>query len=191
MQTILELHRRSLAAIRPIVAGIRPADLDRPTPCAGWDLKALLAHMIGQDHGFAAAASADVGEDAFRPRAPSTRAHEAGLAAVTAAFAAADPDRPVPLAEFEGRRFPLRAVVGFHLIDTLVHGWDVAVALGDRTDYDDELVTAALQQAELVPDGPLRTVPGAAFAPVLPVAADSTGWNRVLALLGRDPDQAA
>ncbi|CCH28554.1 TIGR03086 family metal-binding protein [Actinosynnema sp. NPDC047251] len=191
MQTILELHRRSLAAIQPIVAGVRPTDLHRPTPCAGWDLTALLAHMIGQDHGFAAAVLADVGEEAFAPREPSTSAHEAGLAVVAAAFAAADPDRRVLLAEFEGRRFPLRNVIGFHLIDTLVHGWDVAVAVGGKLDYDDDLVAAALEQAELVPDGPMRTAPGAAFAPVLPIAADSTGWNRTLALLGRDPDWTA
>lgn len=191
MQTIIELHRRSLAAIQPIVAAVRPQDLTSPTPCAGWDLGALLAHMIGQDHGFAAAVRADVGEEAFVPREPSPEAHQAGLAAVAAAFAAADPDRPVLLAEFEGRRFPLHNVIGFHLIDTLVHGWDVAAALGTKTDYDDDLVAAALQQAELIPDGPMRTAPGAAFAPVLPEAAHSTGWARTLALLGRDPEWTA
>jgi uncharacterized protein (TIGR03086 family) len=187
MQSIRDLHRRSLDAIRPIIARVRPADLDCPTPCADWDLRALLAHMIGQDHGFAAAVLADVSADAFAPREPSIAAHEAGAAVVVAAFATADPTRPVLLAEFEGRRFPLRSVIGFHLLDTLAHGWDVASSLGIEVDYDDDLLTAVQAQAELVPDGPARTAPDAAFAPTLPIAAESTEWARTLALLGRDP----
>lgn len=188
MQNIAELHRRAVDAVRPIVARVRPADLDRPTPCAGWDLRALLAHMIGQDHGFAAAALADVTVEAFAPRDPVAGAHRAGADAVVAAFAAAGPDRQVLLAEFQGRRFPLPTVIGFHLIDTLVHGWDVAAALGEPADYDDELVAAGLAQAELVPTGAVRTAPGAPFAPVLDTAAGLTGWPRTLALLGRNPD---
>ncbi|TCO65107.1 TIGR03086 family metal-binding protein [Actinocrispum wychmicini] len=187
MQNIRDLHRRSVDAIRPIVARVRPADLDSPTPCAGWDLRTLLAHMIGQDHGFAAAVLADVSAEAFAPREPSIAAHEAGTAVVVAAFATADPARPVLLAEFEGHRFPLRNVIGFHLLDTLVHGWDVASSLGIQVDYDEDLLTAVQTEAELVPGGPARTAPDAAFAPILPIAADSTGWARTLALLGRDP----
>lgn len=187
MQNIRELHRRSLDAVRPIVARVRPADLDRPTPCADWDLRTLLAHMIGQDHGFAAAALADVPAEAFAPREPSIGAYEAGVAVVAAAFAAADPARPVLMPEFGDRRFPLQAVLGFHLVDTLVHGWDVAASLGVGVTYDDDLVAAAQAQAELVPDGAVRTAPGAPFAPVLPLAAELTGWDRTLALLGRDP----
>jgi uncharacterized protein (TIGR03086 family) len=188
MQNIRELHRRSLDAIRPVVARVRPADLSRSTPCAGWDLRTLLAHMIGQDHGFAAAVLADVSAEAFAPREPSIDAHEAGAAVVVAAFAAADPDRPVLLAEFDGRRFPLRSVIGFHLLDTLVHGWDVAASLGTDLSYDDDLLAAAQAGAEVVPAGAARTTPGAPFAPILPAADDLTGWARTLALLGRDPN---
>ncbi|OLF10383.1 TIGR03086 family metal-binding protein [Actinophytocola xanthii] len=180
---IIDLHRRALDAVRPIVARVRPADLDRPTPCAGWDLRTLLSHMIGQDHGFAAAVLADVSAEAFAPRTPTIEAHEAGAAAVVAAFAAADPVRQVLLAELGGRRFPLPSVIGFHLLDTLVHGWDVAVSLDTGVDYDDDLLAAAQTQAELVPAGPARAP---AFGPILPIADESTAWARTLALLGRD-----
>ena len=182
MQNIRELHRRSVEAIRPVVTRVTPADLDRPTPCAGWDLRTLLAHMTGQDRGFAAAALADVPADAFAPGDPAT--WEAGAAVVVAAFAAADPDRPVLMAEFGGTRFPLETVIGFHLLDTLVHGWDVAASLGVEVAYDDELLTAVRQQAELVPGGAVRTAPGAPFAPILSTVDD--GWAGTLALLGRD-----
>src|SRR6266498_4358321 len=152
MQNIIELHRRATDAVLAIVAGVRDSDLDRPTPCAGWDLRTLLAHMVGQDHGFAAAALADVSAEAFAPREPSVEAHRAGAAVVVAAFSAAAPDRNVLMPEFGDRRFPLHMVVGFHLLDTLVHGWDVAVSLGDDVRYDDDLLAAVLEQAEAVPD---------------------------------------
>src|SRR5918998_3703711 len=75
MENIVELHRRAVAGIRPVLEPLDAADLGRPTPCAGWDLRALLEHMTGQDHGFAAAVSAartgGEGDGAeFAPRAP-------------------------------------------------------------------------------------------------------------------------
>jgi uncharacterized protein (TIGR03086 family) len=188
MQNIRDLHRRALDAVRPVVARVRVVDLGRPTPCAGWDLRALLAHMIGQDHGFAAAALADVTAEAFAPREPAIGAYEAGAAEVAAAFAAADPARSVLLPELGGRRFPLQVVIGFHLLDTLVHGWDVAASLGVGITYDDDLLAAAQATAELVPGGSVRTAPGAPFGPVLPQAEELAGWARTLALLGRDLD---
>lgn len=187
MQTVVELHRRATDAVLSVVGGVRDSDLARPTPCAGWDLRALLAHMIGQDHGFAAAALADVSAEAFAPREPSVEAHRNGAAIVVAAFGAASPNRDVLLPEFGDRRFPLRLVVGFHLLDTLVHGWDVAVSLGAKVRYDDDLLAAVGEIAEAVPGGEARTVPGAAFAPVLSMAHEELGWARTLALLGRDP----
>lgn len=186
MQNILELHRRATDAVLDVVAQVR--DLDRPTPCAGWDLRALLAHMIGQDHGFAAAALADVSAEAFAPRSASVAAHARGAAVVVAAFAAADAGRKVLLPEF-GARFPLATVVGFHLLDTLVHGWDVAVSVGGGVAYEGDLVDAVLALAESVPGGEARTGPGAPFGPVRSEAAG--GWDRVLALLGRDPHWVA
>ncbi|WP_219413583.1 TIGR03086 family metal-binding protein [Pseudonocardia nigra] len=188
MQMILELHRRVVTAVGPIVGRVRPPDLARPTPCADWDVRALLEHMIGQDHGFAAAIGTDVGREAFAPRpvgSDPAAAHAAGAAAVVAAFAAADPDRPVLLAEF-GARFPLADVAGFHLVDTLVHGWDVGVALGAPVEFDDDLVAAALRVAEQVPADAAREAPGAPFAPPVPLR-EAGSWERTLALLGRDP----
>jgi uncharacterized protein (TIGR03083 family) len=30
-----------------LVAGLTPAELDAPSPCAGWDARAALNHMLG------------------------------------------------------------------------------------------------------------------------------------------------
>lgn len=81
-------------------------------------------------------------------------------------------------------RFPVATVVGFHLLDTVVHTWDIATALGKDFRPDDELITATSGQAQRVPDGPVRERPGAAFAPG--VVVDSVDdWDQTLAMLGR------
>lgn len=197
MENIVELHRRSVAGIRPVIDRITPADLDRPTPCAGWDLRTLLEHMTGQDRGFAAAVRAtragdDVGVSAYAPHplGPSPAATLAeGLDEVEAAFADGA-DGLVLLAEFD-RRVPAPVVVQMHLIDTLVHGWDVATTLGIQDDYvgdlDAEIVGAALAMSEQIPDDEYRETPGASFAHARPAPQDADAWTRVLTLLGRDP----
>jgi uncharacterized protein (TIGR03086 family) len=201
----LDLHRRAAETVQAVYRQIQRTDLDRMTPCVGWDLHQLLRHMTGQDHGFAAAAQADVGVDAFGPREVGedvasalsttlTRAHQA--------FAQADPQRPVLLPEFQLRRFPLAAVIGFHFVDTVVHGWDVAATIGVPLQYEPDLVAAAWTQARAVPDGPLRDGPGAAFAPPVsgPSATDGSAggseggsdqWRETLRWLGRDPEWRA
>lgn len=187
---LLRLHAWATVVVQARVAEAAPADLDRPTPCAGWNLDGLLAHMVGQDHGFAAATQADLPASAFAPRplASSPAAeHAAAGAAVVTAFAVADPAREVLLSDL-GLRVPLATSVGMHLLDTLVHGWDVAASLGRPVRYPGPLVAVALRAAERVPRDPAREQQGAAFAPALP-DGDSAGdpWHRVLLLLGRDP----
>ncbi|GAA3099536.1 TIGR03086 family metal-binding protein [Pseudonocardia yunnanensis] len=191
---IIALHHRAVAAVAPILARVRPIDLGLPTPCTGWDLRVLLEHMTGQDHGFAAAVRAgdetDVDIAAFAPRPledDPAAAATTSSAAAGAAFteAATDPARTVWLAEFR-QRLPLEQVAGFHLIDTLVHGWDVAVTLGLAVDYDDDLIAAGLTVAERVPTGAFRELPESPFAPALE-ASGSDRWERTLTLLGRNP----
>ncbi|MDT7569226.1 MAG: hypothetical protein QOG76_7850 [Pseudonocardiales bacterium] len=193
------LHRRVLELATGMVDRVGPADATRPTPCPPWDLSALLGHMIGQNHGFAAAleistgisTEADVSVSAFAPRPPGAdlvSEWKASTDRLTAAFDGADLARPVLLPEIsEQFRFPAAMVIGFHLLDTVVHGWDVATALGLDYRPDDELVASTLRIAEQVPDGPVREQPGASFAPALPVPDGTDPWHRALALLGRPP----
>ncbi|GAB4069120.1 hypothetical protein GCM10028777_30120 [Angustibacter speluncae] len=60
------LHARALRDLGDLVAQVGDADLARPTPCAAWDLATLLAHVVGQQRGFAAAAQdGDAPVDAY------------------------------------------------------------------------------------------------------------------------------
>lgn len=184
------LHGRALDVAGSVVARVQVVDLMRPSPCLGWDLGALLGHAIGQNHGFAQAVEAcDAPLSAFAPQPVAaddlSSAWQVSADRLAAAFAAAALDHQVRLAEFSSEvRFPVEAVVGFHLLDTVVHTWDIATALGEEFRPDDELIAATFEQAQRVPDGPDRERPGAAFAPS--VAVDSLDdWDRTLAMLGR------
>ena len=78
---IRELDRRAVLASVEVVSRVTAADLGRATPCAGWTLGDLLAHMTVQHHGFAAAlriaATVPDGPERLRPGA----AFRPGLAA--------------------------------------------------------------------------------------------------------------
>lgn len=204
---LLALHARALAVAADAVAGVRPERLDLPTPCAGWSLRRLLEHVVGQHRGFAAAAWGagpdpapwrDVPLEGGPFHRDPLGAFRATARQLTAAFgAAATAAGPVELwlPDISARRpVPLARAVGFHLLDTLVHGWDVAAALGAArpvaaaVDGDPELARALLAVAGEVPAGPGDRGAGRAFGERRPAVAQAGPLDSALALLGRDPD---
>jgi uncharacterized protein (TIGR03086 family) len=182
MQT---LHRHALDLASELVATVRPADLGRPTPCAGWDLDALLAHMTGQNHGFADALRGGTDVAAYAP-VPGVGAWPGSVADLLDAVEHPATDAVLLPEIATDRRFPVAVVLGFHTLDTAVHAWDVATALGRVWRPDPELVAAVLELARSVPAGAARTAPGAAFAPVVEVVGEDP-WVEALALVGRVP----
>ncbi|MGZ8748588.1 MAG: maleylpyruvate isomerase N-terminal domain-containing protein, partial [Mycobacterium sp.] len=63
----LPFHRTAVLASVDAVNAVTRDDLARPTPCAGWDLATLLAHMTVQHRGFAAAARGVTDLDVWDP----------------------------------------------------------------------------------------------------------------------------
>ncbi|WP_407555161.1 TIGR03086 family metal-binding protein [Streptomyces sp. Pv4-95] len=174
-----------------VVARVTPADLDRATPCAGWTLRDLLAHMTAQHYGFAAAARGESGLEPWRPRTGEhdpVSAYRCSAERVLAAFAEAGVlDGHFRLPEIDAERsFRAARAIGFHLVDYVVHSWDVARSLDATVDFGPRLLDAALAVARAVPDGPSRTAPAAAFAPRIP-HSHGTPLEEILTLLGRSP----
>jgi uncharacterized protein (TIGR03086 family) len=190
---IRELDRRAVLASAEVVSTASANDLDRATPCVDWTLGDLLAHMTVQHYGFAAAArghGADL--EVWRVRPLGHRAVAAYTEAAEHVIAAFAEDgvleREFVLPEFRtGPAFPAARAIGFHFIDYLVHGWDVARALGLPYTPDPDLLQASLPIAQAVPNGPERLDPGTAFRPRLAVTSPATTLDQILALLGRSP----
>jgi uncharacterized protein (TIGR03086 family) len=194
---IRELDRRAMAVTAGIVSQITPDQLDNPTPCAGWLLRDLLAHIIGQYHGFAlAAAGRPTSLDDFRPRpvpADPVPSYTQAAALVTAAFAEDGVlERRFHLPEIrDGGSFPAPMAIGFHFVDEVAHAWDLARSVGVPVEFDDEVLRAALSIARQVPDDPATRGPGRAFAPAEAAAPGLATLDRIVALLGRRPDWSA
>lgn len=199
MSDLRGYHRAAIEVASALVGGVAADGLGVATPCAAWDLGQLLAHMTGQNHGFAAAARGereDTGIWADRPVAAGEdpgRVFAASGADVVAAFAEIEDLGGSRMWLPEVRPAPVRAevAVGFQLVDTVVHAWDVAKSLGARAEFDPDLLDATLRIALAVPDGAVRTAEGASFAPGLRTAEGAAALDRIVAALGRDPHWAA
>ena len=204
MNTILDIrpyHRIALRASVDIVSTVTLEDLRRPTPCDGWNLADLLVHMTIQHHGFAASArgkGADPGVWQPETVANAVAADPAGTycaaaADVLEAFAADGVlDATFALPEFgPGACVPGALAIGFHFVDYVVHGWDVAKTIGSNFDLPADVVAAVLPLALAVPEGDFRAADGAAFGPPITATGEETDLDRVIRYLGRSPDWRA
>lgn len=188
-----DLDRHALRACGLVIAQVTPADLDRPTPCAAWNLGELLRHLVSENRGFAANAlgaavdrstwsSGNLGTDPHR-------AYQDSAAEVTAAFAKPDVyERQIEVREFG--TFPGRVAISLHAVDFLVHGWDVAASIGAPYKPEEELAASSLAIASNWPDTPSTRGPGAAFDTRVQVPANASTFQRLLGLLGRSPSWA-
>ena len=75
-------------------------------------------------------------------------------------------------------------LIGFELIETVVHGWDIAQGLGVEFAVEDDVARATLDGARMWVDDSVR-VPGM-FGPEVQ-ANGGTPLGELVAFLGRDP----
>jgi uncharacterized protein (TIGR03086 family) len=193
---ILPLHRIAVLASVDAVNAVTPDDLARPTPCAGWDLAALLAHMTVQHRGFASAARGGTDLEVWDPAtvadavaADPTGSYSAAADDVLTAFGADGAlDATFALPEFgPGATFPATMAIGFHFVDYVAHGWDVARSVGAAFELPRDVIEAVLPIAFAVPDGEFRAEEGSPFRRAVEVDDDASAMDRVLAHLGRSP----
>ncbi len=186
MSDIASLHRRALEHTRTYVARIGPDQLGLETPCAGWDVRDLLNHVIAGNFWAAELASgksiADVGDRldgdvvGTDPLEAYDRSAEAAVKAFEAPGALQAPCAvsygPVPGEVYAGHRF----------LDVFVHGWDLAQATGQDSALDPALVDACAEvlapQADLLAQSGQFGTPAAA-------PAGSSAQTRLLSQLGR------
>jgi uncharacterized protein (TIGR03086 family) len=183
---IAELHSGALDATRGIIAGVRQSQWAAPTPCAGWDVRALVNHVVSGNlwAGELAAGKtiSEVGDhlDGDALGADPRGAYDASAKAAAAVFAipgaltapCAVSYGPVPGAVYAGHRF----------IDVLIHGWDVAVATRQDAKLRPVLVDACLDI--VAPQAELLRASGV-FGDEIELADAGDAQSRLLAMLGR------
>jgi uncharacterized protein (TIGR03086 family) len=160
--------------------------LGAATPCRGWDVRAVLNHTIGVIGGFVSTAGAApiepradwVGDD---PLASYQEASRANLAAWSQPGAMAGTCR-LPI----GVELPKEMAAGINFIDALVHGWDLAIALGLDAVLDPELAIAGLEISRQVIQDDFRG-PGKGFGYVVEVPDGASPSDQLVALMGRQP----
>ncbi len=179
---------RALHSTLAIMAKVQPAQLDGPTPCASWDVRALINHVTGTARWWAGTL-ADTADTAAGPDSTDyaagdyVAAYEQSMQIALAAFEADGAlDRPVRLAFGE---FPGAVVLGMAATEQFTHGWDLARSTGQHTDLDPELAAELLVVAQLAITDDFRGPEGQAlFGPVRPAPAGASPADQLAAFLG-------
>ena len=173
-----DLLARTYDVLRIPVSRIDDAVLDERTPCSEWRVRELFEHAVGAIDMFATGAGA-APRDRPATGGPVERLDAAASRSEATWRAVTDPAAAVILPFGE---FPAAEAVGMNQFDSLVHAWDLAMALGLPSPLPDDLTQVALLTSQVR----FRTRPRSTwFAPELP-ARDDSAQERLLALTGRD-----
>ncbi|MFC8042892.1 TIGR03086 family metal-binding protein [Nocardia sp. NPDC057353] len=179
-----ETMASAAAPLRRIAAAITPADLDRPTPCAEFDVAALVSHLLYWAPGLAAAGRKQA------PPEPETRPlpHDfadtlrARVDDIVAAWS--EPQAWRGSAEFAGAVLPAPLLGGMVVGELVVHGWDLGRALGIDVGWDDALLDFLFEQVSATAEQGREM---GAYGPAVPVADSAPTLDRILAATGRLP----
>ena len=167
------------------------ADPDGPTPCDQWTIAALLNHATNGTRTLARVLSGDIVDPSvFDPQAMATndvgpdRAASFAAAAAELLAAASTPGALDRLCTMPMGELPGVVVANIALLDSVVHGWDLATAAGSAVTMPEPVAQAVLQFAQqMVGDGQRGTL----FGPAVDVPASADSTARLVGFLGRRP----
>src|SRR5262245_60478373 len=181
-----DLYRRAMDRFGANVRQVGDDQWDRPTPCADWDVHALVNHVVNENRWtpplIGGQTMADVG-DRFDGDLlgddPKHAWEESAREAVAAVDSDGALDRTVHLSFGDA---PGREYVWQLFADILIHGWDLSRGIGADDRLDPDLVEAcATWFAEVEAD--YRSAGAIGPRPDLPDDADAQ--TRLLAAFGR------
>ncbi len=181
----------SLADLTELVEGIQNDQWDLPTPCTQWSVHQLVSHLSTGNQLFAHALAGNPPSGAPMaadlPPGQRAAAHQDSVAALLTAFNAPGVLERTVVVPFG----PVPGLIALHLriVEALVHGWDLAHAVGRPARFDQELAEQELAFTRLrLADIPAERSP---FGPPRPVAQDAPALDRLAACLGRDVPASA
>ncbi|GIJ24612.1 TIGR03086 family metal-binding protein [Micromonospora lutea] len=188
---LLKTYRRSLAEFTERVEQVHPGQWSATTPCPGWDVRTLVNHVVSEERWsvplLAGRTVEQVGDRYGGDQLGGDPVEAAREAAAQAEVAATSPgalDRTVHLS---AGATPAEEYLHQLLAEHLVHGWDLAVAIGEDPTMDaDTIAEAARWYLHHAEDYRRNGLVG----PEVELPAGASEQDRLLAAFGRDPDWA-
>jgi uncharacterized protein (TIGR03086 family) len=193
---------RAMATGTGVIANVRPNQLDGPTPCAEYDVRTLIGHLVGV---LDRVTLMGRGENPFlTPDTVTGLADDAWLAAWSDAAqrmvdAWADDASLVRIVHLPWAQESGALTQASYCNEITVHTWDLATATGQRPAWDDEAVATAWESFRGMPgEGrsamfaevkagmpePYRSA-GDPWADAVPVPDDAPLIDRLVAWNGR------
>ncbi len=171
-----------------VLSNVTDEQLALPTPCEKLRLDELVAHVGGLAAAFTAAAGKEFGPltdtpptDGAQIDADWRSAYPQRLAALAAAWQG--PDAWQGMTRAGGVELPAEVMGSVALAEVVIHGWDVARAIGQSYDSDPATVQACLAHLAQFDASGTEGM----FGPAVPIPDDAPALDRAIALSGRDP----
>ncbi len=175
-----ERHADDAARFTELVEAASAADWARPSPVAGWTALDVVKHLVDWSRGFLQGAGIELPPlDVDTDPVGAWKQHVADVQAILD-----DPAGRVLSNPHTGEKPVDEAIDQFYTPDVWMHSWDLAEALGREPDLGAERCAAALAAMEPM-DQLLRD--SGEFGPAVPVAADASPQDKLVAFIGRDP----
>jgi uncharacterized protein (TIGR03086 family) len=159
------------------------------TGCAGWTVGDLVTHVIGATTMYAALLDGETATEAISKLAavtttPANAESDFDHAARAVQMRLSDPIVVTGTAHHPAGDVTGDELAGYAMVEWVLHGWDLARAVGHDTVIDAALAHAIYE--EILPEVERLRLQGA-FGPAIPVPADAQIADRLVALLGRAP----
>ena len=180
---VASLYERAAAGTRRYLSSVKTDQWGDPTPCDDWDVRTLVNHLVGGAGGVkttfeGAAPQSSAGVDLLGD--DPLRSFDDAVAGAVGALSA-----PRALSKTLQTRVGETPATNFafaRMQEMLIHGWDLAVALGQDATLDEELVEAAYVRAL---ENRARYRAGTAFGPAEITPSDeATTQSKLLGILG-------
>lgn len=171
------------------VAAVSPDELSSRTPCADYDVRALLGHVISVLRKLARVGTgADARDipDVIDGIADDGWASAFALARSEVDRVWADDEKLDRMVELPWATMPGRDVLEVYAHEFTVHSWDLAHATRRLADLDPDLAARALEVFAKFAPPEDRSEQGP-FSPVVSVPADADVHTRLAAYAGRRP----
>jgi uncharacterized protein (TIGR03086 family) len=166
-----------------IMAGVKPDQMDLPTPCTEWNVRELENHLVGWARHFAARESGqEPAGDPSSYQAGENPAREFDEAIPTL-VGALDAKLSAPSDPSQAGGFPPSALTTMLTGEYLLHGWDLATATGQPVPFTDQEADTGLGMRSFLTSENRSP----AFGPELPAPAGATSLQEFIAFSGRHP----